>query len=663
MPVLFLKAKIRGGAIGDLFAQPTQVEGHMRGSAYVAPYTAIRQVAHEAPPAPPAIPREVENRVRTALAWLRDRAEAIARARQHGSPTDEVMEAEKDLPFIHARMGIIGKFREAARAKGLDPDAILESWGGIPDMGLSEAAQLLQMERAGGEAPAPAPAPPPAPEPAPAPATDLAGGRATYPDGRMIPQPGDTVQRSVPGIFGIPIALEGVVRGKTVQITRGPTNRKTDALSPAWTVKGDPAVERIAAERRAEREAADAAEKARRAAEEAEAEAMRQRLVAERGSLEGQTLQAGDMIEDPEGRAHIIAELDAAGTPYGYAVGEGDQHAASFGKLDGWRRLDTPPPAGAIIESRYGQAKRRTEAGAWEPVIWSERAGGWTPEAEFGAPLTDDEVQHLALSVLDFMQGQPKDAPYRSRPAAMDAWLAAHQRELRGVDEGRVLEAMGEHIAAPDYAERLEAFRADRLRQKAAADKAKPAKPKRKAPDYTSMSAGALNDAIAEADRVGRMLNNRCIAAGWGEKRHSDILAMADRSPLADAVRRNSAWLGALRGELASRRRNHGSDSPLPKATKAGVNLRGTPDPDVAPVSYQDANGAAITNDAGVIHTAYTMDYSSQLHFARDGRGRVWSRGQYRDPRYGYKWAPWKLHGTEMPERAMATTQRAKLPG
>jgi hypothetical protein len=40
--------------------------------------------------------------------------------------------------------------------------------------------------------------------------------------------------------------------------------------------------------------------------------------------------------------------------------------------------------------------------------------------------------------------------------------------------------------------------------------------------------------------------------------------------------------------------------------------------------------------------TGYTMDYTSQIQFAVSETGKVFTRGQYRDPRYGYKWAPWR---------------------
>jgi len=50
--VLFLKAKLPGTGMGDLFDAPVTVEGHMRGGTYVAPYTSRRKKAAEKPPHP-----------------------------------------------------------------------------------------------------------------------------------------------------------------------------------------------------------------------------------------------------------------------------------------------------------------------------------------------------------------------------------------------------------------------------------------------------------------------------------------------------------------------------------------------------------------------------------------------------------------------------------
>jgi hypothetical protein len=38
----------------------------------------------------------------------------------------------------------------------------------------------------------------------------------------------------------------------------------------------------------------------------------------------------------------------------------------------------------------------------------------------------------------------------------------------------------------------------------------------------------------------------------------------------------------------------------------------------------------------------YSMDYTSRTQYAVSESGKVFSRGQFRDPRYGYKWAAWR---------------------
>lgn len=40
--------------------------------------------------------------------------------------------------------------------------------------------------------------------------------------------------------------------------------------------------------------------------------------------------------------------------------------------------------------------------------------------------------------------------------------------------------------------------------------------------------------------------------------------------------------------------------------------------------------------------TGYTMDYTGQIQWAKSESGKVFTRGQYRDPRYGYKWNAWR---------------------
>lgn len=38
----------------------------------------------------------------------------------------------------------------------------------------------------------------------------------------------------------------------------------------------------------------------------------------------------------------------------------------------------------------------------------------------------------------------------------------------------------------------------------------------------------------------------------------------------------------------------------------------------------------------------FTMDFTSQIDYAVSESGKVFSRIQYRDPRYGYKWGKWR---------------------
>lgn len=37
----------------------------------------------------------------------------------------------------------------------------------------------------------------------------------------------------------------------------------------------------------------------------------------------------------------------------------------------------------------------------------------------------------------------------------------------------------------------------------------------------------------------------------------------------------------------------------------------------------------------------YTMDYTGRIQYALSETGKVFRRSQYRDARYGYKWAKW----------------------
>lgn len=40
--------------------------------------------------------------------------------------------------------------------------------------------------------------------------------------------------------------------------------------------------------------------------------------------------------------------------------------------------------------------------------------------------------------------------------------------------------------------------------------------------------------------------------------------------------------------------------------------------------------------------TGYSMDFTSQIQYAKSETGKVFTRYQYRDARYGYKWGRWQ---------------------
>ena len=82
---LFLKAAMPGGAMGDLFASPVQVAGHVRGNGtYVAPYASTRAKAPGHAPAPPATPAGMKDHEHAGVAMA---ARAWNRARNRTMPS------------------------------------------------------------------------------------------------------------------------------------------------------------------------------------------------------------------------------------------------------------------------------------------------------------------------------------------------------------------------------------------------------------------------------------------------------------------------------------------------------------------------------------------------------------------------------------------------
>lgn len=62
------------------------------------------------------------------------------------------------------------------------------------------------------------------------------------------------------------------------------------------------------------------------------------------------------------------------------------------------------------------------------------------------------------------------------------------------------------------------------------------------------------------------------------------------------------------------------------------------------------------------IYRAFSMDFTSEREYAQRGDGKWFSRYQYRDQRYGYKWSKWQATSF-LPERASLKGEyRIRLP-
>lgn len=175
------------------------------------------------------------------------------------------------------------------------------------------------------------------------------GKRATYPDGRLVPLLGETVTYTEPGFMGLPTTTTGVVTassaGLRVKITASRSliggesgAGSTSALTPEWTVAGDPELDR----RQAARDAAEAAkvtareEEDRRLAQEAQertaaAKAGGKKLLSEAKPKVGMRVE---FLET--GQLGTVTEIDPQ---YGPAVRwdfEAEQHGESAGGVVGF---------------------------------------------------------------------------------------------------------------------------------------------------------------------------------------------------------------------------------------------------------------------------------------------------------------------------------------
>ena len=63
-----------------------------------------------------------------------------------------------------------------------------------------------------------------------------------------------------------------------------------------------------------------------------------------------------------------------------------------------------------------------------------------------------------------------------------------------------------------------------------------------------------------------------------------------------------------------------------------------------------------------MIYQSFSMDFTSTIEHAKRDDGQWFTRSQYRDPRYGYKWSAWRKT-TFLPERARPHAERKiRLP-
>ena len=171
--------------------------------------------------------------------------------------------------------------------------------------------------------------------------------RALDNKGFLIPQKGDKVYTTRPGIFGLPIRLEGVVVGKSVRITAGPTDRRLASLSTCrWIVKDDPRIESYSRET-SERWAREAEEKKNQAEQAGrEAAVILHQLI-------GQSLATGRIPFNPEtAKIGDIIYIHFSWPSHGTLPGVNGILKQTLTERDdkgGWYATDTPGQAGGYV--------------------------------------------------------------------------------------------------------------------------------------------------------------------------------------------------------------------------------------------------------------------------------------------------------------------------
>lgn len=62
------------------------------------------------------------------------------------------------------------------------------------------------------------------------------------------------------------------------------------------------------------------------------------------------------------------------------------------------------------------------------------------------------------------------------------------------------------------------------------------------------------------------------------------------------------------------------------------------------------------------VYCEFTMDYTSEIHFAMNVNGQWFRRMRSRDVRFGYTNTAWRLSNYGPGERARLTASKARLP-
>lgn len=187
--------------------------------------------------------------------------------------------------------------------------------------------------------------------------------RDHWPDGRMKAAPGDTVFRSVPGLYGVAIVTGVITRAGRVK-----AQGKSYPATAAWSVMGDPAVARREDAKVRAAAAAKVAKEDTAAAARAAVEAYAARHGLRRvGSVD--ELSVGDIVHrlssegaygdgDPDKIHATKASVDAIvgnefdyETPHGSVVGSGDVRAW-------WRGARRNPSRARRSTARRSTARR-----------------------------------------------------------------------------------------------------------------------------------------------------------------------------------------------------------------------------------------------------------------------------------------------------------------